>query len=299
MSKKKVEIDPKAEIRAKIDTGMVFKKIVEFIKVLYPARNKKVSNIVYFSFDKYYITYKGVAQPPKKHESEMKLKVVCRIKGYKLSEYIFKSEKPQHIIGLNLTDFMSKVNICGSTDFFMMIKNANKNGLITTTLPTGQNYTNACDFSQYTSFTEPSYTTSNKDPLCVIEMIELCTKCAIFKKINSKSISINVYSNGLTLADTTVRESDKYLINGELQYVGNVSQTDTQEETPIKCYTSKHALIKLHGISKLYNRNSRVATARIYVERDSRGVLKPIKIVFPLMCIGTGIAYLPVRENHN
>ena len=138
---------------------------------------------------------------------------------------------------------------------------------------------------------ERSYKSKHK-PICVATGEEFCNLCSYFSNYFTPKdegyINIYIYEDGITFATSKIGKKSDDIVHANMLNIGNVDD----KKLIAKCYVFSKYITRL---TKLKNTCAK-ANVLFYAERDEKGVIKPLKLVYPIGDIGKITIFIGIDE---
>ncbi len=275
--------DPDTHIEVKFDDGLTIKHLFTFIKDLDAFR--KIKNI-YIVFTKDSISFHNVLMNSEKEYEP--LIIYFKIKQYLLTQHIFKSKNESYVMGFDLQDICTTIGLCKKGDFFMIEKKPGDYGITTRNSPDDNSLMIQISLNKYIPFVKPFYNSKRNEPICVVTGEKFSSLCHNFKKSFEEIINIEIYEKGLLFASTVKESKTKKVLAGRIRRIGLIEP----QKLLASCYTYKLNIIKLQKLKNCCPNGNLL----IYFERDDRGIVKPIKIIYSVGYIGEITGYIGITE---
>ena len=276
--------DPNTKIHIKIDDGGVFKALINFL-------NDMISNDIYMVFDKDYLKINFRTQDP---DNGFFIDAFIVIQRWNLTEYQYVANKKSYILGLEIGALVGLVKSCGKNDYFILQREGSSaGGVRTTKSPKEFKYSQEVSIMRYNLMKEIVYKMPKSEPVCIVNGAEFCDMCSNFKDKNSKdadTIEMTIFKTGMIFS-SSIRDKDDHIVQGQIKYLGFIPE-DVQGKK-ISCHTSKANLTKLTNLKKVCPKGN----IKIYVEKDNKNKLKPMKLIYNIGSFGKITIYIKIREN--
>lgn len=286
-SKEKVKNDLKAHIEVKFDDGLTIKNLFKFILDLSINKKKKNSKNIYIIFTKEIISFHHKLEDVEKEYEP--LNVYFKIDQYLLTKHIFKSSVPAYVMGFDIKELSSTINLCKKGDFFMIEKTPISQRITTRNSPEDNSLMQQIELDDYIPFEEPVYNINRTKPICVVTGDKFSDLCHNFRETPNDIINIDIFKNGILFASTNSDTNSDTIISGRVRAIGTINN----DEKLASCYTYKLNIIKLQKIKKCCSSSN----VLIYYERDDRGIVKPLKLIYSLGYIGEITIYIGIKEH--
>ncbi len=219
--------------------------------------------------------------------SNMYLDVVCKLKGYHLTKYIYDSKGDVYIIILGIKSLINTIKTYNSKKGDI-INISRKKGDNFVKIFKNKNYYDKIKeksfINEYKHFEPFKYKTSPHKPIAVVCSTYFAEICKEYLKYEYTTIPISVCEHGIALIYRTSTGKVPIRIFG-------VIDGDPIKNAKWKCVTSPLNLSKLSKIDRLCPN----ANIRIYMENNDGKKILPMKISCSIGDMGSIDFYLEVR----
>lgn len=294
---KNIKIDPNTSILMKFDDGDNLKSLFSLLDVLLKKHRGKSSSKgkstvpIFFVFIGNYIQLYQKIKPVTSKIKIRELEIFCKIKQYKLTCSTYKTEGDLYILPLEFDTFFKNVKLCNKSNYFLIEKKPGENYIRTSVSPNDRAILKLNGLDLYEHAEERSYK-SKHHPVCVVTGEEFSALCSYFSNYFTPKdegyINVYIYEGGLTFATSKMGKKNDDILHANMKNIGNVDD----KKLIAKCYVFSKYITRL---TKLKNTCAK-ANVLFYAERDEKGVIKPLKLVYPIGNIGKTTIYIGIDE---
>lgn len=185
----KVSVDNSSSFFATFIDGSTFRNMIEYIRL------PNIDGV--FRFTKYKIMYE-------QGDPDNNILNVVEIKTYELTDYAFKSQSDEIVIGINLADLRNITRNVGKKDHIDLYKLSDepKNLYIRIRSQSEKGsesnlYLLPINTTNYTRYTLPEYERGKKDPTCTVYQSDFSKLCKSLVTIKCSHANIHGFEHGV------------------------------------------------------------------------------------------------------
>lgn len=273
-----IEFDPNTSFSAKFDDVDTFKNLMNLVyDVLSTTKD------LFFIFGSHFIQFDNRLTD---RVTGMYLDTVCKIKGYRLTRYHYKSKHNIYIVKFNLKSLIDTIKNY----------NSKKNDYINISCQKGGKNIKIHKNKRYYDLIEKkeghpghifqphTYKTYPKSPIAVVKSTYLSEISKEYSKYDYDTIPMCICENGVAFMSRNSNNKLPVRIFGDIE-------GDPTILAKWKCKTSSRNLARLFKIEKIIPNGN----VRIYIEEHKDGLLLPLLITASVGDIGVIHFYLETQ----